>query len=286
MSKFTHRSELMALKALNRYQILKSDCHNVDSSLQCMSAKEQSPEVNNVVINGLNRDKMVSQIPYLKGYFFLIRVASIVGLDPLLAVLKNYVEHFHGCLVTTAECVDFFSHQFQEKEQILHQAQIWLHGSSLPDLNNLFILNRLDVEVTQHVQYWKRPTQSTPVFTFSQAMPDQVLALLDRILELEIKMYPKAVRKLIDHYQPHLINADVYHRACELIISQQCTTLLPMVRGFLLQHPAMGAYLYGELMLCDRPQFQAVAMEVFSAMESKLDANFLTIIRDLVFPHV
>lgn len=285
MSKFIHRSDLLALKALNRYQILKSDCHNVDSTLQCMSVKEQSSEVN-VVINGLNRDKMVSQIPYLKGYFFLIRVSNIVGLDPLLSALRNYVEHFHGCLVTTAECVDFISRQFQEKEQILHQAQIWLHGSSLPDLNNLFILNRLDVEVAQHVQYWKRPRQSAPVFTFSQAMPDQVLALFDRVLEMGVKMSPKTVQKLIDHYEPHLINADVYHRACELIVSQKCLKLLPMVRDFLLQHPAMGAYLYGELMLCDRPPFPAVAMEVYHVMESKLDATFLAIIRDLIFPQM
>lgn len=271
----------MALKAFNRYQILKSDCHNVDSALQCVSTTEQSQEI---VVNGLNRDKIVSQIPYLKGYFFLVQIANVVGLDSLLLSLKCYVEHFHGCLVTTAECVDFFCRQFQRREEIIHQAKIWLYGSSLPDdLSNLFILNRLDIEVAQHAQYWKRPSPSPPVFIFPQAMPDQVLALLDRLLELEGRLPTQTVVNFIEHYQPHLINADVYHRACEWIVAQKCARFLPIVKQFLLQHPAMGAYLYGELALSNRPQFQTVATEAFHHLEDKLDTNFKAIIKDLIF---
>ena len=271
----------MALKAYNRYQILKSDCHNVDTSLQCVSATEQSPEV---VANGLNRDKMVSQIPYLKGYFFLVQLAKIIGLDPLLLTLKCYVEHFHGCLVTTAECVEFFSHRFQQKEEIHHQAKIWLYGSSIPDASNLFTPNRLDIEVGQHLQYWKRPSLTPPIFSYPQAMPDQVLALLDRLLELESRLPRQTVGNFIDHYQPHLLNADVYHRTCEFIVAQRCVQFLPtLVRQFLLQHPAMGAYLYGELALSNRPQFKAIATEAFLQLESKLDLNFKTIIKDLIF---
>lgn len=283
MSKFSFRSELMALKSSNRYQILKSDCSNVDSSLLCMSATAQSSEMN-VAINGLNRDKIVSQIPYLKGYFFLIQLAKIVGLDYLLVALKKYVETFHGCLVTTAECIEFFANQFQQKEEIFHQAQNWLNSSHSPALDNLLTLNRLDIEVTQHVDFWKRPTQSPPVFKYPHAMPDQVLSLLDRILELDIKMSPKTMDKFFGHYEPHVINADVYHRACELIVAQRSVKLLPLVRDFLYQHPAMGAYLYSELMLTDRPQFQAVATEVYQSIKNKLDHTFSAIIQDLIYP--
>lgn len=282
MSKFSRRTELMELKAINRYQILKSDCQNVDPFLQSVSSLNSET---NVVINGLHRDKTVSQIPYLKGYFFLVQLVKIVGLDPLLVALKCYIEHFHGCLITTTECVDFFCHQFQQKEEIRHQAQIWLYSSSLPEWKTEFsTINILDAQVTQHLEYWKRPRGSPPSFPFSQAMPDQVLALLDRLLELESKLIPgKRVRRLIDHYEPHLINADTYHRACELIVAQQCIRLLPMVREFLLQHPAMGAYLYGELVHTNRSRFQVVARETYLQLESKLDTNFKTIIRDLIF---
>lgn len=282
MSKFARRTELMELKAINRYQILKSDCQNVDPFLQSVSSLNSET---NVVINGLHRDKTVSQIPYLKGYFFLVQLVKIVGLDPLLVALKCYIEHFHGCLITTTECVDFFCHQFQQKEEIRHQAQIWLYSSSLPEWKTEFsTINILDAQVTQHLEYWKRPRGSPPSFPFSQAMPDQVLALLDRLLELESKLIPaKSVHRLIDHYEPHLINADTYHRACELIVAQQCIRFLPMVREFLLQHPAMGAYLYGELVHTNRPRFQVVARETYLQLESKLDTNFKTIIRDLIF---
>lgn len=272
----------MALKAINRYEILKSDCQNVDPSLQRMSAFD--PELN-VVLNGLNRDKTVSQIPYLKGYFFLFQLVNIVGLDPFLLALKCFIEHFHGCLVTTAECVEFFCLRFQQTEEIRRHAQIWLYSSSLPEpTNDLFAANRLDAEVAQHLEYWKqRPTQNPPPFTYPQATPDQVLALLDRLLVLESKLLSKNVCRLMDHYRPHLANADVYHRACELIVAQRCAPLLHLVRQFLLQHPAMGAYLYGELVHSDRSEFLAVATESYRQLEGKLDANFKAIIRDLIF---
>lgn len=282
MSKFIHRSELMALKAINRYQILKSDCQNVDPALQGVSSVD--PETH-VVINGLHRDRTVSQIPYLKGYFFLVQLVKLVGFDALLVALKCYVEYFHGCLITTAECIDFFCHQFQQKQDIRHHAQVWLYSSSLPEWNiDLSTLNILDAQVSQHLTYWKRPTGNPPIFPFPQAMADQTLTLLDRLLELDSRLIAaKSVYRIIDHYEPHLINADAYHRACELIVAKQCARHLPMVRQFLLQHPAMGAYLYGELAHSNRPRFQVVAKEVYLQLEIKLDANFKAIIRDLIF---
>lgn len=281
MSKFAHKRELLALKAFNRYQILKSDCNNVDPSLQCAGSQGLSAETD-VVVNGLNPAKMVSQIPYLKGYFFLTQVANIVGLDHLLVSLRKYVEHFHGCLVTTAECVDFFARNLQQNEQVLHQAHIWLHSTSFPDITHLLTYNRLDAEVAQHVEFWKRPTRMPPSFRFQEAIPDQVLALLDRLLELDIKLSATNVRNLVQHYEPHLINADVYHRACELIIMGRCSKFLHIVRNFLLHHPAMGAYLYGELMLSNRSQFKSVANEVYDAIENKLDISLKEIIKNLL----
>lgn len=200
MSKFPHRSDLMKLKAINRYQILKSDCENVDLSLQSLKSDEET-SMPNVVINGLNRDKLISQIPYLKGYFFLFEMANIVGLDHLLSALKCYVEFFHGCLVTTVECVDFFCNHFEQKEQIFDRAKIWLYGSSLPELNHVLSMNCLDVEISQHIDYWKRSTSLVPpVFSFPPAMPNQLLALLDRLLESKMRLPPKKLQRLVNHY--------------------------------------------------------------------------------------
>jgi hypothetical protein len=45
----------------------------------------------------------------------------------------------------------------------------------------------------------------------------------------------------------------------------------------------MGAYLYGELVHSDHPEFRVVAMETYRQLENKLDVNFKAIIRDLIF---
>ena len=128
------KCQLLDLKRLNRHQILKCDCANVDESLQCLASAENEGSAT-AVQNGLNRQRMVSQIPYLKGYFFLMEMCSLVGVDPFLLALKKYVERFHGCLLSTEECIHFFSDQFH------HQVLIFIHLFSLNSIGNMFHLS-------------------------------------------------------------------------------------------------------------------------------------------------
>lgn len=281
LSTFQYRNELIALKATNRYQILKSDCQNVDISLQRLSASEDISA--NIVVNGLNPVNTVSQIPYLKGYFFLIGLVHLVGLDLLLLCLKSYVEHFHGCLVSTRDCVDFFSARFADRvNQIREMSDIWLHSTGLPPLADWMSLNRLDVEVDRHLQFWKRPKRNSPVFQYSEAMPDQLIALMDRLLESPTRLPTQTLLKFIKHYAAESVNADAYHRACELVVANRCNKLIDVVRKFLVEHPAMGTYLYGELMLSGRSSFEHIAIEAFQYLEDQLEAHVKVIIRALV----
>ena len=61
----TVKRQLLDLKRLIRYQILKWDCTNVDESLRCLASTGGESGATSVQ-NGLNRQRMVSQIPYLK----------------------------------------------------------------------------------------------------------------------------------------------------------------------------------------------------------------------------
>ena len=290
-TRFKH--EWMQLKSLNRYQILKSDCQNVDKSLHRVTGDKSDGD--DMVSNGLNRERMVSQIPYLKGYFFLVGLSSLLGgPNRLLTALKKYVQLFRNRLISTEECINFFRQELhaetdiQKFQKLVHD---WLYNSHLPDgvidVDQLYS-NQLYVQVLQHLQFWKRKMQrrdrrkSGLQFPPSLARPDQLVALFDQLLEIPDILPGYIVRNVLDHYQPHLVNADVFHRACELIVANRFKPQLILVRQFLLDHPAMGAYLYGELMLTDVVQFHNVALEAFGALEKNLEPDFRAIVYDII----
>lgn len=276
MSQFQYRKELIGLKATNRYQILKSDCENVDVSLQRLSADGLPTDT---VLNGLNPVNAVSQIPYMKGYFFLMELVHLVGLDAFLSCLKSCVERFHGCLVSTSDCLEFLTSRFADRANRIREiAGTWLYATSLPPLPNW--MSRLDAEVEQHLNFWLHPKRNPPVFLHPEAMPDQLLYLMDRLLEA--KLSSQTLLKFINHYAPHSVNADSYHRACELIVANRCGKLIHLVRKFLLEHAAMGTYLYGELMLSGRSSFESIAIESYRYLEDQLEPHVKVIIRALV----
>lgn len=273
-------SERMALKALNRYQILKSDCANVDSSLQQLSNAQDDSAL--AVVNGLNPEKTVSQIPYLKGYFFLYQLSQLLGIDSLLITLRRFVQQFHLCLISTLEIVDFFcSNSNRSCSDIRQLANIWLYSANLPVLAPP-THNRLIIEIDQHLNYWTSPRGLAPVFATD--CPDQIVALLDRLLELPLLPTKKDIHRLVEHYEPQCVNADAYHRLCELIVAGKYLDLIHFVRTFLLNHPAMGAYLYGELMLTQLPSLQSLAIQTYQTLESHFDSDFKAIVAQLVKP--
>ena len=278
---------MLDLKLLNRFQILKWDCANVDESLQCLASKT---EHKNEVKNGLNPQRMVSQIPYLKGYFFLMELSSLVGLPPFLLSLKKYVERFHGCLISTEECVAFFTEEFHDKH-IEMLSQTWLYSNQLPEQvisDEQLYANQFYIEVIRHFQFWKRKIEKKDrrkgclQFGDPWARADQLVTLLDQLLEMPARIPAYIMKDIIDHYQPHTVNADVYHRTCELIVTNKYSDGLVLVEEFLMGHTAMGAYLYGELMMTDREVFKNVAVGVYEMIKSDLDADFSAIVFGLI----
>ena len=281
------QNQWMQLKALNRMEILMSDLENIDAP-KCVTNPEAA-----VVCNGLNPEKTVSQIPYLKGYFFLYRVSSIVGSDNFLTSLKKYVERFHGTLISTNQCVTFYCHQHGQHEDLIRQAaHFWLYTDQLPDqsvVGNLHS-NSLYNEVEAHSRFWTMQMQQkdhrndTIALPHSPARPDQLIALFDRLLKLAYPVPGFIIESLFDIYQPNTVNATVYHRFCEIVVSGSHTRLLPLISQFLLDHTSMGAYIYGELMISEVAKFQSLARRIYKELEPFLEQSFKTVVREIVEP--
>lgn len=119
-------------------------------------------------------------------------------------------------------------------------------------------------------------------FTLNSAVADQLVTLFDQLLELPVRIPSCVVRDIIDHYQPHTVNADVYHRTCELIIANRYSNGLDLVYQFLVHHSAMGAYLYGELMQTNRKQYRNVAFLAYQTLKNDMESDFSAIVLDLI----
>ena len=278
----------LTLKALNRYEILKSDCENVDSRSEFASISSEL----HAVRNGLSADKLISQIPYLKGYFFLLRLSHIFGLESMLLTLRKYVEKFHGTPISTEECISFFCFEHEEhRTQINQVAREWLYSTQLVDHSFDDLKdNELYQEVLRHYNHWivllKRKARKKKRIMLSDfptsARPDQLITLFDRLLVQDSPVPGCIIKQLIDTYQPHLVNANVYHRFCELTISNRYMPSLPLVRKFLLDHVAMGAYLYGELIISDIGEFKSLAHESYQKLEPFLEHDFRTLLQEIL----
>ena len=148
--------------------------------------------------------------------------------------------------------------------------------------------NQLYVQVSHHLHFWKRKIEKkggggvAPQFSSRSASAHQLVTLLDRLLELPVRIPSYIVRDIIDHYQPHAVNADVFHRTCELIVANRYSAGLHLVNQFLVNHSAMGAYLYGELMLTNRQQFRNVAVQAYRMLKSDMDSDFSAIVLDII----
>ena len=68
-------------------------------------------------------------------------------------------------------------------------------------------------------------------------------------------------------------NADVQHRWCELIILCGLKTDFSFIEEFLIQHQAMGIYLYSELMLSQDPDCHQMARNIFEQINEELDES-------------
>ncbi|CAG7734515.1 unnamed protein product [Allacma fusca] len=277
--------------------------------LQLSSQTETDTEIfngqNKAIKNGLEPLKEFMQVHYLKGYFCLQILRDVVGVDQFLKFLRQYVLKFQGKLVRSKDFLDFFKNFCQSIhiENSIHKidtiAQDWLLQSKIPEPYRSLNLGKAGQFMPETIQniFPESVDSFIKVNAFSlsflqdetvqlditQLNSTQKIIFLEHILSTEQKITGDNLEKLSNVISPDEESPEVLHRWCEVIIKFKCKTMIETVSNFLLNHPAMGIYLYGELMISEKRSFQVLARKLFKLRREVLDPPHLKVLRCMLF---
>uniref|UniRef100_A0A8C7Z650 Aminopeptidase O (putative) n=1 Tax=Oryzias sinensis TaxID=183150 RepID=A0A8C7Z650_9TELE len=110
---------------------------------------------------------------------------------------------------------------------------------------------------------------------------EQLVLLLELLLE-EPQQSVASMHALHKIYKLHGQDAEVRHRWCELVVKHAFTQGYADVERFLVHNQAMGVYLYGELMLQEDPDQQALARRCLSAVEEEMDPSARRVVEEMI----
>lgn len=91
-----------------------------------------------------------------------------------------------------------------------------------------------------------------------------------------------AMRALQRTYNLQDQDAEVRHRWCELVVKHSYTQAYGDVEHFLVHDQAMGVYLYGELMVQEDPDQQALARQCLSLVQEEMDQSARSVVEEMV----
>ncbi|XP_070563954.1 aminopeptidase O-like isoform X2 [Ptychodera flava] len=298
------------LRSLLRYRALKAELENTEEELQTLrprgddtrGSESLDGEVT-FVKNGLNHEKGFMQVHYIKGYFLLRYLANLVGQRNFDEVIKQYVLKFHCQQVLSQELFTLYFDAFPHlRDQGITMETIykdWLDHPGMPkDLNpeEFKQSNWLVDEVNSEFEKWleinsfnqklkrspRKKMKLSKDIEHKKLIPDQLVLLLEKLLELD--MIPVATLNELDRvYNVNDSNADVRHRWCELLVKHQHRLRYRDVRQFLIEDQAMGVYLYGELMVAEKPREKKLAEECFLAVAKEMDFGCHRIVQEMIY---
>ncbi|GAB1601184.1 hypothetical protein Ahia01_000396600 [Argonauta hians] len=294
--------ELFELRAYLKYKLLTSELDHTDTNLQIMRPNKtiQEDSKANSIINGMNPEKRGLQVHYLKGYFLLRHLSQIVGIDKFQDFLRLYVTRYHGQLVSSQDFLKLFFEIFPHlSQQGLTPTQIceeWLDEAGLPlplqDYKQPSDLS-LVTDVTYQVHQIEKQQQchqkknlptledARNIFKFTPKCQDQTVLLLELLLDVAVsKNILQILREKLDICH---CNPDVQHRWCELVIKNKFTKFYGDIKNFLLQHQAMGSYLYGEMILSGSRKQITMAKECFKLLLPNLEEDSKETLRSIIF---
>ncbi|KAK5909783.1 hypothetical protein CesoFtcFv8_003681 [Champsocephalus esox] len=110
---------------------------------------------------------------------------------------------------------------------------------------------------------------------------EQLVVLLELLLEEEELSVPTMLA-LQRTYSLQDQDAEVQHRWCELVVKHAYTQAYGDVEHFLVHYQAMGVYLYGELMIQEDPQQQALARRCLSLVQEEMDQSARRVVEEMV----
>ncbi|CAJ1069003.1 aminopeptidase O isoform X2 [Xyrichtys novacula] len=302
---FQETAEQSDLKALLRWRRLSDELQNSEEALQILRPNtENTGQVSesgaSTVKHALNPDKAFMQVHYLKGYFLLRFLASRVGEQQFINFFRLFVKKYHGQLILSQDFLRMLLITFPDMERKgLTLSAIyaeWLDRPGIPEWlyerSAVWSQARLVEEVKAEVVKWILLSQShqgkgrkrkriEPKVNYKEVTPDQLVMLLELLLEEE-ELNVAAVRALQKTYILQNRDAEVRHRWCELVVKHAYTQAYGDVEHFLVHDQAMGVYLYGELMVQEDPEQQALARRCLSLVQEEMDQSARRVVEEMV----
>ncbi|CAL8251115.1 unnamed protein product [Boreogadus saida] len=114
-----------------------------------------------------------------------------------------------------------------------------------------------------------------------QLTSDRLVLLLELLLEEEV-LSSSTLRSLNTTYHLHTQDAEVRHRWCELVLKHGHSQAYQDVQHFLVHDQAMGVYLYGELMVQEKAEQQALARRCLSLVQEEMDQSARRVVEEMI----
>ncbi|XP_070760110.1 aminopeptidase O [Enoplosus armatus] len=297
-------AEQSDLKALLRWRRLSDELQNSEEVLQVLrpnmeNTGQVSESGSSTVKHALNPDKAFMQVHYLKGYFLLRFLASQVGEQQFIDFLRLFVKKYHGQLILSQDFLRMLLITFPDMERkSLTLSAIyadWLDRPGIPqwlyERSAVWSQARLVEEVKAEVVKWILLSQShqgkgrkrkriEPKVNYKEVTSEQLVMLLELLLEEELSV--ATMRTLQRTYNLQNQDAEVRHRWCELVVKHAYTQAYGDVEHFLVHDQAMGVYLYGELMVQEDPEQQALACRCLSLVKDEMDQSARRVVEEMV----
>ncbi|XP_063401582.1 aminopeptidase O-like [Mytilus trossulus] len=296
-------AEVIAEKQLRmylKYKTLQNELLNTSADLQTLRPNKYNTESStNYVKDGMNPEKRFLQVHYLKGYFLLCYLESFVGLEKFLRMLHSYVITFYKELVSSKDVISFMFNVLPElKDNGLTEEKIledWLDKPGMPEALKNYELSDGNVQLqqvkkqvsllrmsypTEGSRKRKRKLNMKP--KLENLSPLQLVLFLEILLEDE-KIPANQLVNIRTRYQMMSQNADVQHRWCELVIKHKVQKCYQDLKKFLLNHQAMGVYLYGEMVLSGCKQQKKLAEECFNTLKDHMEPDPYSTVKAMVY---
>ncbi|XP_051278831.1 aminopeptidase O isoform X2 [Dicentrarchus labrax] len=269
-------AEQSDLKALLRWRRLSDELKNSEEVLQILrpnmeNTGQVSESGSSTVKHALNPDKAFMQVHYLKGYFLLRFLGSQVGEQPFIDFFRLFVKKYHGQLILSQDFLRMLLINFPDMERkglTLDAIYAdWLDRPGIPkwlyERSAVWSQARLVEEVKEEVT------------------SEQLVMLLELLLEEE-ELSVETMQALQRTYNLRDQDAEVRHRWCELVVKHAHTQAYRDVEHFLVHDQAMGVYLYGELMVQEEPEQQALACRCLSLVQEEMDQSARRVVEEMV----
>ncbi|KAM9360122.1 aminopeptidase O [Symphorus nematophorus] len=293
------------LKALLRWRRLSDELKNSEEGLQILrpnmeNTGQVSASGSSTVKHALNPDKAFMQVHYLKGYFLLRFFASQVGEQQFINFFRLFVKKYHGQLILSQDFLRMLLITFPDMERKgLTLSAIyadWLDRPGIPkwlyERSAVWSQARLVEEVKAEVVKWillsrshqgkgRKRKRIEPKVNYKEVTSEQLVMLLELMLEEE-ELSLATMRALQRTYDLQNQDAEVRHRWCELVVKHAYTQAYGDVEDFLVHDQAMGVYLYGELMVQEHSEQQALARRCLTLVQEEMDQSARRVVEEMV----